>query len=72
MNNNKYYKTDFEGLVKDPQSGAVLNIDNAKLDAYRKQKKYYEESKTNSSRLDNLENDIGEIKNMLQQLLTRQ
>jgi len=72
MNNNKYYKTDFEGLVKDPQSGAVLNVDNAKLDAYKKQKRYYEESKTNFSRIDKLENDIGDIKNMLQQLLTRQ
>jgi hypothetical protein len=64
-------KTDVEGLVKDMHSGAVLNVDNKKLEAYRKQKKFFEDQKKDSDRLDKLENDIGDIKNMLQQLIKR-
>ena len=37
----KYIKTDVEGLVKDPSSGAILNIDNEKLKAYKKQKQHF-------------------------------
>ena len=61
---NKYIKTDVEGLVKDKLSGAILNVDNEKLIAYKKQKQA-------AQRLDKVENDINEIKNMLQQLLKR-
>lgn len=69
--NNKYYKTDFEGLVKDPESGAVLNIDNMKLDAYKKRKQAMEASTKNAERINKVENDIQEIKEMLSQLLKR-
>lgn len=68
---NKYVKTDVEGLVKDTASGAILNVDNARLAAYKKQKKAFMESSNSIKRIDQLENDIGEIKNMLQQLLKR-
>ncbi len=49
--NNKYYKTDFEGLVKDPDSGAVLNVDNVKLEAYKKHKLALEASSKNVERI---------------------
>jgi hypothetical protein len=68
---DKYVKTDVEGFVKDITSGAVLNVDNAKLEAYRKQKKFYEEKKLDQIRLSKLENDMSDIKEMLQQLLKR-
>jgi 5'-3' exonuclease len=68
---NKYIKTDVEGFVKDPVSGAVLNVDTEKLSAYKKQKQFYENNKKNSERIEKLENDIGDIKEMLQQLLKR-
>ena len=68
---NKYLETDVPGLVKDPNSGAILNIDNAKLEAYRKQKQFFEQKKNDSERITKLENDIGSIKEMLQQLLKR-
>ena len=68
---NKYLETDVPGLVKDPSSGAILNVDHAKLDAYRKQKLFFEEKKNDSARITKLENDIGSIKEMLQQLLKR-
>ena len=68
---NKYNKTNVEGLVEDPVSGAILNTDNAGLYAYRRQKAVLEESRNSAKRIDKLENDIGEIKQMLQQLLTK-
>jgi hypothetical protein len=68
---NKYYKTDFEGLVKDPESGAVLNVDNSKLEAYKKHKQFLVASMNNSERINKVENDIQEIKEMLSQLIKR-
>ena len=68
---NKYVKTEVDGLVKDVNSGAILNVDNSALDAYRRQKMAVESAKTANERISKLENDIGEIKEMLQQLLKR-
>jgi len=62
-------KTDVEGLVKDTKSGAILNVDNAKLNAYKKQKAFMEERHRDSERLNRVENDLSEIKNLLQALL---
>ena len=39
---HKYLKTDVEGLVKDPVSGAVLSVDYEGLSAYKKQKAFME------------------------------
>ena len=64
-------ETDVPGLVKDPNSGAILNVDNGKLEAYRKQKLFFEQKKNDSQRITKLEGDIIEIKEMLQQLLKR-
>jgi len=69
---NKYIKTNVEGLVKDPNSGAILSVDNGGLDAYRKQKLVLEAARSTTQRVDKLENDIGDIKQMLEQLLKRQ
>jgi hypothetical protein len=68
---NKYNKTNVEGLVEDPVSGAILNINNAALEAYKKQKRVLESSKDSSKRIDKLEDDINDIKQMLQQLLMK-
>jgi hypothetical protein len=68
---NKYVKTEVDGLVKDINSGAILNVDNSALDAYRRQKMAVESAKTANDRITKLENDIGDIKEMLQQLLKR-
>lgn len=66
---NNYIKTDVEGLVKDPSSGAVLSVDSAKLDAYRKQKAVFEERNRDKERINKIENDLNEIKQMLQSLV---
>jgi hypothetical protein len=68
---NKYLKTDFEGLVKDPKSGAVLNVDNASLEAYRKKKQTINMTLNNNERISKVENDLKDIKEMLNQLLQR-
>lgn len=64
-----YVKTDVEGLVKDTKSGAVLNVDHAKLAAYKKQKAFLEDRSKDGERLNRVENDLNEIKNLLQALL---
>jgi tetrahydromethanopterin S-methyltransferase subunit B len=69
--NDKYIQTNLQGLVIDPNSGAVLNVDNGALEAYRRQKAILEVSKSTTQRIEQLENDIGDIKEMLQQLLKR-
>lgn len=68
---NKYIKTDVEGLVKDQYSGAILNVDNEKLSAYKKQKNAALKASQTSKRIDKIENDINQIKQMLQLLLKR-
>jgi uncharacterized protein YceH (UPF0502 family) len=68
---NKYLQTDVEGLVKDAESGAVLNIDHVALDAYKKKKNFYKSHQNEQKRIDRIEDDVAEIKQMLQQLLKR-
>lgn len=64
-----YIKTDVQGLVKDEKSGAILNVDNDKLIAYKKKKAFYEEKRMESERIKKVENDLQLIKDMLQELL---
>lgn len=64
-----YIKTDVEGLVKDSETGAILNVDTSKLEAYRKQKRFIEERKIESYRIQKVEKDLSEIKSLLQDLL---
>ena len=69
--NDKYVQTNVPGFVIDKNSGAVLNVDNGALAAYHRQKAVLETAKSTTQRIETLENDIGDIKNMLQQLLKR-
>lgn len=68
--NNKYIKTDVEGLVKDSHSGAVLNVDNEKLEAYKRQKAILEIGRTMPDKYLKLERDVQHIKMMLEQVLS--
>jgi uncharacterized protein Yka (UPF0111/DUF47 family) len=68
---NKYRRTNVEGLVEDPVSGAILNINNGALEAYKRQKAVLENSKESQKRIDKIEDDIDDIKQMLQQLLMK-
>ena len=57
---------DSEDLVKDNNSGAILNINNDALRAYR-------QARTNNMRMyekvNQMENDISEIKSLLNELV---
>ena len=66
---NKYIQTDREGLVKDSISGAVLNVDNAKLEAYKRQKQFINNTNRTNDRIEKVERDLSDIKDMLQTLL---
>ena len=68
---DKYIKTDVEGLVKDRISQAVLNVDNAKLEAYKKQKRFMYQTVEQDQRLENVEQQIREIKQMFNILLEK-
>jgi len=66
---NKYLQTDFDGLVKDATSGAVLSVDNEALTAYKKRKNFIRSQLEDQKRIDRIEDDVAEIKQMLKQLL---
>lgn len=68
---DKYIKTDVPGLVKDFTSGAVLNIDNAKLNAYRRQKKLYGNQAESEQRICNMETELSQIKQLLVSVLEK-
>ena len=69
--NDKYIKTNITGMVIDQKNGAILNTDSSSLDNYRRQKALFSTSKSNQERIDKLEDDIGMIKSILEQLLKR-
>lgn len=65
INNMKLEKTEVEGLVKDIDSGAVLNVDYSALEAYKKRKRTNEEFIQFKEKIQKIDNDILEIKNVL-------
>lgn len=66
---NKYVKVkDESDLVKDKNTGAVLNTNLDSLKAYRAKRKKDAEMQ---NRVDKMENDIGDIKSMLKELLNK-
>lgn len=73
MQQDREYKQVVEvpGFVKDMTSGALLNTDNGSLDAYKKRKKMNAKLTENAERLDKIEGDIAEIKNLLNLLISR-
>lgn len=56
------------GFVKDEASGAILNTDETALTAYRKHRLNIEKK---NERIDKLERDMTEIKNMLKEILNK-
>jgi hypothetical protein len=66
MTNNNYIPTNIQGLAFDPRSGAILNVDNNKLEEYKRTVKHRQEIQNNFERLNKLENEMSEIKNILQ------
>jgi hypothetical protein len=64
-----YVKTDMPGLVLDPKTGAILNVDSGKLREYRLRKKSMRRMEETHKRVDRLERDVADIKAMLREIL---
>lgn len=56
------------GFVKDPVSNGLLNTNRSAFASYKASR---EKSKIKNQELEDLKNDVTEIKNLLQQLLNR-
>lgn len=64
-------KTDIDGMVKDSHSKAVLNNDREALKAYKARKKRIKQQENLANRMRKLEDDVSEIKSLLQQLIKK-
>ena len=56
-------------LVKDDVTKAVLNTDATALDAYRKRREAQREVKTMCDEIDDIKNDIADIKSLLKEII---
>ena len=61
-------KTDKAGVLKNKHSGALVNTDINKLEAYKKQKRILAESKSTMAKISSLEDEILFIKNELSKI----
>jgi hypothetical protein len=59
---------DYENLVKDTTTHAVLNTDMTSLQSY---KKHREKQKQRDNEIEHLKEDVAEIKNILQLLVEK-
>ena len=64
-----------DNLVRDEESGAILNVDNKGLNAYRATRdnriKQLEKEERMENEIDNIKSDVSEIKNLLNELIKR-
>jgi len=64
-----------KSLIRDTESGALLNTNRNELEAYYAERdikiKELQEKQALENKVDKLEQDISDIKNLLQQLVTR-
>tara|TARA_Y100000034_G_C6788553_1_gene352876 strand:+ start:751 stop:960 length:210 start_codon:yes stop_codon:yes gene_type:complete len=62
---------DKPNLMRDMNSGAILNTDIAAFNLHKKEKELKEQTKKNTIEINNMKSDISEIKNMMKELLER-
>ena len=67
--NNLIKVKDHESLRRDPQSGAILNIDKQEYVAYLKKQRRAERLEQVESRVYDMQGDISDIKQMLEKLV---
>ena len=62
-------------LVRDERNGAILNVDNKGLNAYRAARKnrikQAEKEKRMENEIDNIKSDVSQIKDLLTELIKR-
>ena len=62
---------DSPGLVRDMGNQAILNTDNAALEAYRRKRNKQKEIDEVISDINNMKSDIDQIKSLMQRLLEK-
>ncbi|MDP6585424.1 MAG: hypothetical protein QF535_12275 [Anaerolineales bacterium] len=63
-------KTDLPGYVKDTESKAVINTNIKALEAYKKKRNNRKEQDQIAEDIKEMKSDIGDIKRILQEMLT--
>ena len=70
---DKYYKIeDRPDLIKDNDTGAILNTSISALEAYKKQRSHLGKINTIENDVNHLKSDINEIKDLLRELLRKE
>jgi phosphomevalonate kinase len=64
-------KTEVPGLVRDLKSQALVNTNVEALNAYKSMKKQMLDLIETKSKVDKLENDVSEIKQLLQKIVEK-
>ena len=62
---------DHKGLIRDLNSKAILNVDNEALTEHRNRKNVMKKMVDTTEKIEKLENDINQIKDMLIQLIQK-
>ena len=58
-------------LLKDPETGVIVNQDDSERSRYRLAKSQAKMNQNNSGEIESLRNEIDEIKSLLKQLLNK-
>ena len=61
-----------ENLVRDMNTGAILNTDIASFNLHKREKESKEQTKHNTKEINKINGDLSEIKDMLKELLERE
>lgn len=70
---DKYHKVeDRPDLIKDSDTGAILNTSISALEAYKKQRSHLGKINTIENDVNHLKSDINEIKSLLKELLRKE
>jgi hypothetical protein len=70
---DKYHKVeDRPDLIKDTDTGAILNTSISALEAYKKQRSHLGKINTIENDVNHLKSDINEIKSLLRELLRKE
>ena len=64
-----YAKTNYSGVVRDMNTNAVINTNDAEYNRILEQRKQYKQAQTVQCQIDNLMNEFIELKVMLKQVL---
>jgi len=60
---------EYPDFIVDRKHGVLLNTNQNKLEIYKRERKRLREAQLNNNRLDRLEDELGEIKSLLKELV---